>query len=101
LLVVANKYSSVLAYLISISLEFHRVYKGATSLFKRKQVVFYSLNLINVSKHTLDLLIESFLTTKHSLGSYYAPVSTFMLKVVLKERFNLLKGFSLKVGWSL
>jgi hypothetical protein len=98
MLVVANKYTSVLSYLITISLEFYRVHKGATSLLKCKQVVFYSLNLINISKYTLDLLIESFLATKHSLGSYYAPVYTFMLEIVLKEGFNLLKGLSLKVG---
>jgi hypothetical protein len=98
MLVVANKHTSVLSYLITISLELYRVRKGAAYLLKRKQVVYYSLNLINVSKHTLDLLIESFLATKYSLGSYYASISTFMLEVVLKEGFNLLKGLSLKVG---
>jgi hypothetical protein len=64
-------------------------------------VVYYCLNLINISKHALDLLIESFLATKHGLGSYYASVSTFVLEVVLKEGFDLLKGLSLKVGRSL
>jgi hypothetical protein len=98
MLVVANKHTSVLSYLITISLELYRVHKGATCLLKHKQVVYYSLNLINISKHTLDLLIESFLATKHSLGSYYTSVSTFILEVVLKEGFNLLKGLSLKVG---
>jgi hypothetical protein len=49
----------------------------------------------------LDLLIESFLAAKHSLGSYYTSISTLMLEVVLKEGFNLLKGLSLKVGQSL
>jgi hypothetical protein len=98
MLVVANKYTSILSYLITISLELYRVHKGATYLLKRKQVVYSSLNLINISKHALDLLIESFLAAKHSLGSCYASVSSFMLEVVLKEGFNLLKGLSLKVG---
>jgi hypothetical protein len=98
---VANECTSVLSYLIAISLEFRRVRKGAACLLKRKQVVLYSLNLINVSKHTLDLLIESFLAAKHSLGSCYASVSTFVLEVVLKEGFDPLKGLSLKVGRSL
>jgi hypothetical protein len=49
----------------------------------------------------LDLLIESFLATKHSLGSYYTSVSTFVLEVIFKEGFNLLKGLFLKVGQSL
>jgi hypothetical protein len=101
MLVVANKHASILSYLITISLEFHRVHKGATCLLKRKQVVYYSLNLINISKYALDLFIESFLATKYSLGSCYASISTFMLEVVLKEGFNLLKGLSLKVGQSL
>jgi hypothetical protein len=98
MLVVANKRTSVPSYLITISLEFCRVHKGATCLLKRKQVVYYGLNLINISKHTLDLLIESVLATKHSLGSYYASISTFVLEVVLKEGFDPLKGLSLKVG---
>jgi hypothetical protein len=98
MLVVANKYTSVLSYLITISLELYRVHKGATCLLKCKQVVYYSLNLINISKYMLNLLIESFLATKHSLGSCYASISTFMLEVVLKEGFNPLKGLSLKVG---
>jgi hypothetical protein len=61
-------------------------------------VVYYCLDLINIPKHALDLLIESFLAAKHGLGSCYASVSTFVLEVVLKEGFNLLKGLSLKVG---
>jgi hypothetical protein len=101
MLVVANECASILSCLITISLEFCRVRKGTTCLLKRKQVVYCYLNLINISKHTLDLLIESFLATKHSLGSYYASISTFMLEVVLKEGFNPLKGLPLKVGRSL
>jgi hypothetical protein len=63
-------------------------------------VVYYYLNLIDISKHTLDLLTESFPAAEYSLGSCYAPVSTFVLEVVLKEGFDLLKGLSLKVGRS-
>jgi len=56
-------------------------------------MVFYSLNLVDVAKHAADFLLKSFLGTKHGLCSSHSTTGTFMLKVVLKEGLNPLKGF--------
>lgn len=64
-------------------------------------MILSSFNLINITKHALDFFLKSFLFTKYSLYSSYVSIDAFILEVVLKERFNLAEGLSLKVGRSL
>jgi len=56
-------------------------------------VVFRGLDLVDVAKHAADFLLKSSLGAKHVLRGSHDSAGAFMLEIVLKEGFNLTKGF--------
>ena len=56
-------------------------------------MVFYGLNLVDVTKYAADFLLKPSLSAKHGLRGGHDSTGAFMLEIVLEEGFDLTKGF--------